>query len=189
MAVVSLCSIDPQPTALSFVSCLLIDACTSPAPHAEITGKKREQRRPGRVLPPARLGGCHPGRCPRPRRRRNCRLRPARPGHSGPASFRGPCHREKSGVSASGCLPWPAERRAGRGAARAGRPGGVRAPRLSLPPARRRHAEHAELCAVVPICCESTRARVRAPSLLEGKRPGHGWPAWAGLARVAPGDS
>lgn len=182
MAVVSLCSIDPRPTALSCVSCLLIDACTSPAPHVEITGKKREQRRPGRVLPPARLRGCHLARCPCPSRHRNCRLRLARPGHSGPASFRGPRHHEKSGVSASGRLPWPAERRAGH-------PGGVRAPRPSLPPARRWHAEHAELCAVIPICCESTRACIRAPSLLEGKCPGHGWPAWAGLARVAPGDS
>ena len=92
VAVVSLCSIDPRPTALFCVSCLLIDACTPPAPHVEITGKKREQRRPGRILPPAWCEGYHLGWCPHPSRCRNCRLRPA---HPGPTSFHGPRHREK----------------------------------------------------------------------------------------------
>lgn len=40
-----------------------------------------------------------------------------------------------------------------------------------------------ELCAVVPVCRESSRAHVRAPSSLEGRRLGHGWPGlgWFGL--------
>lgn len=65
-AVVSLCSIDPRPTALSCLSCLLTDACTPPAPHAEITGKERQQMRLGRVLPPAWRGWCRPGWCRAP---------------------------------------------------------------------------------------------------------------------------
>nr|XP_042094329.1 single-pass membrane and coiled-coil domain-containing protein 4 isoform X1 [Ovis aries]XP_042094330.1 single-pass membrane and coiled-coil domain-containing protein 4 isoform X1 [Ovis aries] len=154
-------------------SLLAVDACTPPAPHVEITGKKREQRRPGCVLPPARLEGYHLGRCLRPSRCRNYRLRPA---HPGPTSFHGPRHREKSGVSAG----------LGGGAAWARHPGGVRAPRPSLPPAC---CGCTELCAVVPVCRESTRAHVRAPSSLEGRRLGHGWPVWVGLACVAPGDS
>nr|CAI9705578.1 unnamed protein product [Rangifer tarandus platyrhynchus] len=161
---------DTGPSAVPSVGCL----CTTRSPRGNHRQEERADEAGARLA--ASLARVVPPRMVlRPGRRRNCQLRPVRPGRSAPASFRGSRHREKSGVSASGHLPWPAERRARKGGAQGPGSRAATARRPSLPPA---HCRPAELCAVVPISCENTRARVQALSSKPRRRRNEGPRAW-----------